>query len=142
MLVIIWSGWAMRHFDCRDFNKVTVQINHKTYNMAFAETETERANGLQACHKIPQDSGMYFNFPARTTPRFWMKGMAIPIDIVWIRNNEVIGIESNVPPLTNQTDNPVSYSPERPIDAVIEVGANQAQTLGLTVGASVVLISP
>ncbi len=137
MCAVIWAGWSMRNLDCRDFDEATVMINNHSYNMALADTDTERAQGLQACHTIPDDSGMLFILSEREIPGFWMKSMVIPLDIIWIRDGKVVGLENNVPPLTNQTDNPLIYSPDVPIDAVIEVPANQAAKFGLTLGASV-----
>lgn len=137
MLVVIWLGWGMRNLDCRDFDEAKVTINFRDYYMALANTDAERAQGLQACHAVPDQSGMLFLLPDRQKPTFWMKGMVIPLDIVWIRDGKVLSVETNVPPVNNQTENPTIYSPGLPVDAVIEVGANRAATLGLTPGATV-----
>ena len=137
MLVVIWFGWGARLLDCRDFGERNILVDNRAYRLAVADTPEEREQGLQGCHQVPERSGMLFVFENRQIPTFWMKGMVIPIDIVWVREGKVVGIKANLPPLTNQTDNPQVYSPSIPIDAVIELGANQAAELGIEIGATV-----
>ena len=56
--------------------------------------------------------------------------MIIPIDIIWISDNKVIGIEYNVPPPNDDTL--IKYHAPRAVDAVLELGAGHAAQLQIT----------
>jgi uncharacterized membrane protein (UPF0127 family) len=47
--------------------------------------------------KIPFD-GMIFFFDKPLKVSFWMRGMNFPLDIVWVRNNVILGVTENVKP--------------------------------------------
>ena len=70
-----------------------------------------------------------------------MKDMLIPIDIIWIADGAVVGIERNVPPPvdSNQSDLPL-YAPPQPIDAVLELPAGAAKQFNISIGSRVELI--
>ena len=83
---------------------------------------------------------MYFVFDKPKPAVFWMKGMLIPLDIIWISDNTVVGLEKNVPPPANpaQTD-PLQYHAPQPVDAVLELFSGQAKELNIDVGTVAVL---
>jgi uncharacterized membrane protein (UPF0127 family) len=70
---------------------------------------------------------MLFDFGSETEamPRFWMKDMRFDLDIVWIKDNKIIGIAKNIPkPAAGTADEKLpTYSPPSPIDQVLEVNA-------------------
>lgn len=107
--------------------------------VAVADTPRERQAGLGGCASLPSGAGMYFPFNSPTSTSFWMKGMVMPIDMIWIADGLVVGIESNVAPQPGVPDARLArYSATQPITAVLEVGAGQAAQLGITVGDRVV----
>ena len=70
-----------------------------------------------------------------------MKGMLINIDIIWIKDNKVVGIDHNVPaPKANTPDAELpSYpTPVSNPQAVLEIAAGQAKAQGISIGDSVV----
>ena len=69
-----------------------------------------------------------------------MKGMLIPIDIIWINDGKVSLINENVPqPATPDVpeSNLPSYSPKDPIDYVLEVMAGFSKENKIKVGDAV-----
>jgi uncharacterized membrane protein (UPF0127 family) len=54
--------------------------------------------GLAGRTSLPAGRGMLFQMPEDDEQHFWMKGMLIPIDIIWIENGRVIGCEKNISP--------------------------------------------
>lgn len=62
--------------------------------------------------------------------------MLIPIDIIWIKDNKVAGIEHNLqapPPGTSDSSLTLYNSPE-PVDYVLEVNADWANQNNIKVG--------
>ncbi len=74
--------------------------------------------GLAGREKLPEGRGMLFMMPGSDVQNFWMQGMLIPIDIIWIENGKVIGCESSVSP----QDARIFTSPG-PVGYVLEVPA-------------------
>lgn len=119
---------------CADFTESTLQTPTQTLSLAVMETPEEQARGLGGCTRIPKDSGMYFPMqPARSTV-FWMKDMLMPIDIIWIKEGKVVGIEGHVQnePLDTPDDQLKTYSSPGEVDTVLEVAAGKAGEYGIT----------
>lgn len=123
--------------ECRDFSQKSLAVGGEVISVAVAYSTAEQITGLAGCREIPVGKGMYFPYASPTRPRFWMKGMLIPIDIVWINGDEIIGVEAAVPPLSKKNDDPPIYSPNESITAVLELAAGEAERLGLQIGTRV-----
>lgn len=125
---------------CWEFNQEKLTIGRETLVVDYARTPEEQQRGLAGCTSIPDNSGLYFPYNPPFQATFWMKGMLIPIDIIWIANNTVIGIEENVPPPLDPTttkDLPLYHAPA-PVDGVLELGAGRAKALNITTGTTVI----
>ena len=114
------------------------------FRLEVADTPARRARGLAGRGELGANDGMFFRFdiPARRT--FWMKGMRMPIDIIWLRDGVVSGIVKRAappPPGAADADIPRFISPG-PADAVIEILAGRAAELGLRVGQRVEVLLP
>lgn len=141
MFLIIGASLLFRYESCRDFSETQLLIDGSTYKVALADEGVEQNRGLAGCRSIPEKSGMYFPYERPQVVAFWMKKMEIPIDIIWIADNKVIGIEANVPLVDTYMVDPPKYRPPRPITAVLEVGSGKAAEYGIKVG-STVLVTP
>ena len=54
--------------------------------------------GLQGVHTLPEDEGVLFVFEEPGEVGFWMKDTLIPLDIIYINDDdEVIAVEQGVP---------------------------------------------
>jgi len=69
-----------------------------TIAVEVARTAQEQARGLGGRSSLPRGGGMLFLFDAVERRTFWMKGMLIPLDILWIREGKVVAIDANVAP--------------------------------------------
>lgn len=136
--VALASNWLAWRAVCRDFRQGKVQVGEHVFQVAYARTPAEHAQGLAGCAALPASSGMYFVFADQRLPSFWMRGMLIPLDMVWIARGQVVGVTANVPALADPLDpNPPRYAPPQPVDAVLEIGAGQAARAGITAGSAV-----
>ena len=85
--------------------------------------------GLGGRRKLAKGSGMLFVMPTWEIQEFCMRGMLIPIDIIWISQNQIIGFHQNLSP--KNTGN--FFSPA-PADLVLEVPAGFVKSADLQVG--------
>ena len=78
--------------------KCKITIGNKSYQVSLAETEEEQMKGLQGAHTLPEDEGVLFVFEEPGEVGFWMKDTLIPLDIIYINDDdEVIAVEQGVP---------------------------------------------
>ena len=78
--------------------KCKITIGNKSYQVSLAETEEEQMKGLQGVHTLPEDEGVLFVFEEPGEVSFWMKDTLIPLDIIYINDDdEVIAVEQGVP---------------------------------------------
>ncbi len=111
-----------------------VRINSRTIPVELADTLDERSQGLSDRQSLESGSGMLFVFDEVKPVSFWMRWMHFPLDIVWIRDGKIVGIERNVPiPVAGvaEGDLPLYYSSEA-VSHVLEINAGEA--IGLSVG--------
>ena len=117
----------------------TIKIAEKSIKIELADTPEKRSRGLSGRSLLEENSGMFFTFDSKDTfPSFWMKDMAIPIDIIWINDDKIVKIDKNVPvPIAGAKDSDLKlYRPDKPIDYVLEVNAGFADKNSITVGQS------
>lgn len=76
----------------------TIYIGNKEYKVQEAHTEEEKEKGLQGVSSLPEDQGMLFFFEEPQEVSMWMKGTLIPLDIIFINeDNEVIKVAQGEP---------------------------------------------
>lgn len=76
----------------------TISLNNKTYNVKIARTEKEKEQGLQGVEHLKDNEGMLFIYDKPQTVGFWMKDTKIPLDIIFINEDEeVISIYEGAP---------------------------------------------
>lgn len=137
--VLVFSFFYTR--SCANFHEATLQVPTKTISLSLANTPEEQTRGLGGCKYIPNHAGMYFPMDTPRSTVFWMKDMVIPIDIIWIKDGEIIAINEYVPnePLDTPDSSLAQYPSPGIVDAVLEVAAGNAKEYGLTKGLKVPL---
>ena len=77
---------------------VLIEIGNKKYKVQEARTEEEKEKGLQGVTELPEDEGMLFYFDPPEDVSMWMKDTLIPLDIVFINDDEeVVYVGEGVP---------------------------------------------
>lgn len=137
MAAVVASGLLFTPGPCRDFGEGTLEVRGEKLALSVAASPAERTTGLAGCVALPNQSGMYFPYETAQQIGFWMKGMVIPIDIVWIAEGKVVGVQENVPVIEKTAVDPAIYYPPVPVTGVLEVAAGKAKEYGLTVGTTV-----
>lgn len=102
----------------------------------IADTKEKRGLGLGGRSALAAEAGMLFIMEQKAKPTFWMKGMLIPLDFMWIDGNTIVDILTNVPPpIAGQADSSLQlYSPVTNIDRVLEVNAGYVAAHGIKIG--------
>ncbi len=101
-------------------------------NAELADSPTERLYGLSGKEEMGQYEGMLFVYGELGDHVFWMYGMFFPIDIIWLKQGEIVGIDPNVP-IPEGEIVPERFSPSQ-VDTVLEVNAGVAEKHNLQVG--------
>lgn len=104
----------------------------KEIAVEISNDPVSRARGLSGRESLAEDAGMLFLFGEKNTPRFWMKGMQFPLDMIWISGNEIVDMDQNVLPESGIPK--TFYFPDVPVDKVLEVQGGFAVRNGLQVG--------
>lgn len=77
----------------------TLTYNNRTFKLEVATTPDELKKGLKFRNHLPSDRGMLFNLGKeyKAVP-FWMEGVKIPLDIIFIKDNVVTTVIYKAPP--------------------------------------------
>ena len=105
-------------------DKCKIAIGNKSYNVSIAKNEEDQIKGLQGVHTLPEDEGVLFVFEESGDVGFWMKDTLIPLDIIYINDDdEVISVEQGTPGDETILEHPdVKYVLEVNKDSGIKVG--------------------
>ena len=105
-------------------DKCKITIGNKSYQVSLAKTEEEQITGLQGVHTLPEDEGVLFVFEEPGEVGFWMKDTLIPLDIIYINDDdEVIAVEEGTPGNETILEHPdVKYVLEVNKDSGVKIG--------------------
>ena len=114
---------------------LTVSIRTATgarhdFKVEVARTAAAQERGLMYRTELSADGGMLFPFQAPEPRTFWMKNTAIPLDMLFIRQDGSIAklAEQTIP----QSLDPVVCT--EPVVAVLEIAGGRAAALGISEG--------
>ncbi len=139
--VIIAIGLLTQRVQIYPPQKRQIKVGNVTLHVEIADSEDERKNGLSGRNTLEENTGMLFSFEQEDVfPSFWMKGMLIPIDIIWIDEWEVVKIHENIQPEPEKSDSELTkYYPDGPVDLIIEVNAGFSGKNNIRVGDNVII---
>jgi uncharacterized membrane protein (UPF0127 family) len=112
-----------------------VLIDGQEVSVTIAQTMEEQRQGLSGTPELRESTGMLFIYNQHTIPQFWMKDMNYPIDIIWIKDNRVVGFVENAPVPIPDQELP-RYHPDEPINYVLEVPAGFVARYGTRIGSA------
>ena len=117
-------------------NPIAITINGHVVHAELADTPAKKTKGLGGRESLTDSEGMLFDLRGdRNIPVFWMKGMLIPIDMIWIQDATVVQIDKNARPEPEVMDfNLTLYSPNNHADYVLEVRGSWSDTYAVEIG--------
>jgi uncharacterized protein len=111
-------------------NKIeSVIIGNSEFRAEVVSGGWKMQKGLGKRNDLCDVCGMLFKFPQAGKYSFWMKDMRFPLDIVWIKNGEVVHIEKNVSENFSGILSPQVYA-----NSVLEINAGNADRIGIRIG--------
>ena len=81
---------------------------------------------------------MLFVFGGSRILRFWMKDMEFALDVLWIKDNKIIGISKNVLPPSEAGKTLTMQSPAH-VDKALELNAGTIDRYDIKVGDTIVI---
>lgn len=116
-----------------------VKVKGEIIELEVAQTPKQQALGLMFRKSLADNRGMLFPFQNQRVARFWMKNVFIPLDMIFLNGDRVVGIEKNVPGC--KSDPCPVYGPKALVDRVIELRGGRAEELGIKLNDKI-LIEP
>ena len=105
--------------------KGKIKIDGIVFNVAVADTENERRQGLSGAPYLADRTGMLFVFPDNDQHGIWMKDMKFPIDIIWISENyNIVHVKKDATPESY----PTVFKNSKPARYVLELPAGSIET--------------
>lgn len=116
--------------------KNTIVIGDQKLLVEIAQTQEELTKGLSGRQALAENQGMLFIYNGYYLPNFWMKNMLFSIDIIWIKDDIIVGIEKNIP-LPSNGEELIHYRPKSFINYVLEVKAGFVDKYKIRIGDNV-----
>jgi uncharacterized membrane protein (UPF0127 family) len=121
--------------------KVDLVVGEHSLVTELAITSRQQQLGLGYRNHLGWDSAMLFISESPSPKTFWMKGMRMCLDIIWIEGGEIVGAAENTCPDPEGTDDAdrLRVSSPGPVTYVLEVNAGWLDAHGYGVGTKVTI---
>ena len=118
-------------------SEAVVTVGESRFAVEVADTPEARQQGLSDRASLDEGAGMLFVYESESQYTFWMNRMHFPLDMIWIDAGCVVAdITPDVPPpAPGQTSADLPhFSPNAPVQYVLEVNAGVAAASGIAAG--------
>ena len=101
-----------------------IKIKDKEYKVQEARTFEQKKKGLQGIENLPENEGMLFYFDPPEEVSMWMKGVDIPLDIIFFNEEQEVTLVAKGKPNNEKliTMQDTAYVLELNKDSGIKVG--------------------
>ncbi|MEK7183354.1 MAG: DUF192 domain-containing protein [Patescibacteria group bacterium] len=132
-VVVLLVGAILRGQEAAE--RAIVTANDVALAVRVADSPWERTRGLSGLEaEDVKAQGMLFVFPDSEVQDFWMKGMKLDLDVVWIAEGKVVGVDRGVPaPKPGEEPERMTSKPI-PVDMVLELPAGYANQFDINPG--------
>ncbi|WP_347922525.1 DUF192 domain-containing protein [Pontimicrobium sp. SW4] len=101
-----------------------------SFDIEIADNDYETQTGLMNRESMKDSNAMLFIFPNMQMRSFYMKNTLIPLDIIYLdNNNTIVSIQENAKPLDE-----ASLPSGTPAQFVLEINGGLSQQLNIEVG--------
>ena len=138
--ILFIAGWYFFGFrkPADDYRHATVVVGGQEFIVDIADTATKQTLGLSGRASLGEREGMLFLFATSSPRTFWMKDMNFPIDLLWLQDDRVIGVEENMQPeLEKSVFGLKLYASPGLANRVLEIPAGTVAQLGVKAGDSI-----
>jgi len=110
-----------------------IQVGGNELSVEIADTDALKQRGLSGRENLASEAGMLFIYSDREVRYFWMKEMKIPLDVIWIAGDKVIGVQENIP-FQSKDGQVVRFQSNARAGMVLEVNAGWIKSHNVKVG--------
>ncbi|MEK6964301.1 MAG: DUF192 domain-containing protein [Nanoarchaeota archaeon] len=124
---------------CTSLPQLVIHFSNHDYlfKIEIVDTPALREKGLMNRSYLAEDQGMLFVFDREQVLTFWMKDTLIPLDILFIDQNERV-VDIQTMGLCLEEPCP-GYISRKPAQYALEINAGMAQRYGIQEGDSLIL---
>lgn len=115
------------------FSESRLSIGSAFLVVEIADARQPQAQGLSGRDSLAPDRGMLFTYSDKQIRNFWMKDMRFPLDVLWIADSKVVGMQENIP-LQSDGGGVRRFASNAPADTVLEVNAGWVREHGISIG--------
>lgn len=133
ILIVLYAFKLFAAPGWKDTDFADIRTEKMHIRAEIAASPLKKNAGLSARPALAKDTGMLFIFSKPYRYPFWMKGMRIPLDFIWIKDGIVVDVTKNVLPPA-QGGFPETILPSEPSNMVLEVHAGFTEEHGIAVG--------
>ena len=106
---------------------IDVRLGDSTVHAELADNPVKQMLGLMGRTALADDEGMLFPLGEESRPKFWMMGMRMPIDVIYMGSDKtVVDVKSNLQPFS-LSNLDTTFAPDQKAMYVLEVAAGFAQ---------------
>jgi uncharacterized membrane protein (UPF0127 family) len=132
--IMLWGGWLYQPALAQALSPqgnpyVEVRLGLTQVRAEVVQAPEKIYLGLSHRDFLPEGQGMLFLMPETAVQVFCMRGMKFPLDIIWIREQRVVGLAPQVP-----ADFPGDIPSPEPAAQVLEVPAGFCARHDIQVG--------
>lgn len=132
-VIVVFAGVKIHN----DFYspKAVVRLGGREFKVLVADTPARMFRGWSDRLSMGKYGGMLFVFGEDGRHAMVMRDMYFPLDIVWLKDGEVLDIAPDVPPERGVPEARLTpYFSRLPSDTVLELPAGFAAETGLKIG--------
>lgn len=133
ILVLVYAHYLFSAKEWKDTDYADIQIGNLKIRAEVAAGAMKKSSGLSARPVLDKGTGMLFIFLKPYRYPFWMHGMLIPLDFIWIRDGIVVDITKNVA-FPQKGEFPKTVLPSESADMVLEVNAGLIDVYFVQIG--------
>jgi uncharacterized membrane protein (UPF0127 family) len=126
LVVSVGIGLAVWHAFANIPKSAVVRIGSTDIPVEVAATQRMQSLGLSRREKLPATSGMVFVFCPPKVQRFWMMNTSIPLDMLFVRDNQIKKVCADAQPFSGTPDKAPRFG-DVLVSEVIEVNAGFAK---------------
>ena len=130
LVVVLFLFWFF--IDKAD-DESKVCFEDSCFNVEVVDSSEEREKGLMFRESLDKNKGMLFIFEQSGNYPFWMKNTLIPLDMIWIdEENRIVYIKDNAMPCKENTCEIIN--PNANAKYVVELNSGTANEIGINIG--------
>jgi uncharacterized membrane protein (UPF0127 family) len=133
LTLVVILGFLFWFVRSRHLTENTVTIGPNQFRVEVADTLPKQIQGLSGRASLCPNCGMLFVYSNPRIQNFWMRGMKFPLDIIFIRDHQIVDIAPDLPSPLGGTPI-VSVHSKDVADTVLELNAGSVQRYGLVTG--------